>query len=436
MTKFLYNKKLFIHVPLSLLSLYTMLGIDSDIFPLIPSIFSNRATVWINITLLIIAALYIIIAPLFLFKGLKSMKKSMAIVVSLFLIIYIPVLFVIILIPLYEFTCIKILSRDVSLSEFSTLFAGITGLLAFWGVLYSLYISEQRATKVEKESKNRFNEESERNIFFQLLNLHTNKVLAIIYEDNGKHLEGIEAFKKYVEIADKYFFIYYIVKYVEKKYSDISLLQMKEICNTKGVEFKLLKFVCEVYTGSTLYGEERDYELAFIRFRKLMDNRLRYDERILSKELHKRDAFRFIDKEILQLYLDDFPDTFRVTCIERVSDYIYKEYGHITGHYFRNMFYVMRAIKSFSNNEKYVGLFRAQLSRYELALGLFNAVSTNSSKEMIDLLKEFKVFKDIYPDDITIIKILFENDEQQGETRQKKMLRITNSLLDDWRSTN
>lgn len=87
-----------------------------------------------------------------------------------------------------------------------------------------------------------------------------------------------------------------------------------------------------------------------------------------------------------------------------IADVIYKEYGHILGHYFRNMFYVMDTINEFSDKKNYKELFRAQLSRFELTLGLFNAVSSNSSIKMVKLLEEFDVFKDVYPEDLQLLK--------------------------------
>lgn len=64
----------------------------------------------------------------------------------------------------------------------------------------------------------------------------------------------------------------------------------------------------------------------------------------------------------------------------------------------------MDTINEFSDKKNYKELFRAQLSRFELTLGLFNAVSSNSSIKMVKLLEEFDVFKDVYPEDLQLLK--------------------------------
>lgn len=293
-------------------------------------------------------------------------------------------------------------------SNFGAYLGSITGLLAFAGILYSIQQSSISHT-----------ENSERETFFQLLELHTNKMNSVEFKD----AKGAEAFKEYVNMADYLLNIELIKCYVSKQ--TISFDVSKNLKDSNEICY-YLRCLYSIYNNSP-------YDACLKISEKNYYTLMRGD--FLIKVSENVQMCNNLKSEIKKRILIIGKDVNSYQKITEIADKIYKEYGHITGHYFRNMFYVMRYIKGFSNNEKYVGLFRAQLSRYELALGLFNAVSSNSSKEMIDLLKEFEVFKDIYPEDITIIKILFENDEQQRETRQKKMLRITNSLLDDWKST-
>ena len=128
-----------------------------------------------------------------------------------------------------------------------------------------------------------------------------------------------------------------------------------------------------------------------IRDPKYMDDDGRFEiwswARSIEIELLKNENYSYITK-----------------LITMIADVIYKEYGHILGHYFRNMFYVMDTINEFSDKKNYKELFRAQLSRFELTLGLFNAVSSNSSIKMVKLLEEFDVFKDVYPEDLQLLK--------------------------------
>ena len=89
------------------------------------------------------------------------------------------------------------------------------------------------------------------------------------------------------------------------------------------------------------------------------------------------------------------------------GDAMYDTYGHILGHYFRNSYYVMKTIDSFNSNRlnDYRALYRAQFSRYEIALGLINALSSRSSVSMIDFIKKYDILKDLYQPDLYVFKL-------------------------------
>lgn len=86
----------------------------------------------------------------------------------------------------------------------------------------------------------------------------------------------------------------------------------------------------------------------------------------------------------------------------------------------------MDTINNFSDKKNYKELFRAQLSRYELALGVFNAVSSNSSPKMVLLLEEFDIFKDVYPGDLTLLQAAASDMPPQD---------IIRSLLQEYKNT-
>ena len=67
---------------------------------------------------------------------------------------------------------------------------------------------------------------------------------------------------------------------------------------------------------------------------------------------------------------------------------------------------VIDSLESSNRQEiDYRKVFRAQISRYEIALNLFNAIGSRSSLKMVELLEHFELFKDIYKKDFTF----FEN---------------------------
>jgi len=75
----------------------------------------------------------------------------------------------------------------------------------------------------------------------------------------------------------------------------------------------------------------------------------------------------------------------------------YKEYNEIIGHYFRNIYHILKFIKKNSEKKEieidskfYTNILRAQLSNSELALLLLNALSKYGKDELLPLLIEYE----------------------------------------------
>lgn len=413
---FTHRKEIFAHSFFIILSLYIIIANKTSLLPLIPSYFNNEITIWIKHILITAARLYILCIPLLMLIRIKLTRRAHIYGSAVIFFTYITILITVLLIPGYEYMCNIILSRDIGLSEFGSFFAGITGLLAFGGVLISLHVSEKRADKVEKESRDRFTEDSERNIFFQLLELHTNKVNAV--EFNGKR--GAEAFKEFVDIANKNLNLLFIGKTIKMNCTDINKESMIDIYNNNRKLFDMMRVVYKVYFNGRFYTTpiNDDIEIVLANTRNMMKE---INDKKLSSDISKRYEDYFILQH-LQETINEYTE-YKYEYTKIVADFLYKKYGHIFGHYFRNMYYVMDTINNFSDKKNYKELFRAQLSRYELALGVFNAVSSNSSPKMIMLLEEFDIFKDVYPDDLTLL---------QAGTKDSSPLDIIKSMLQDF----
>lgn len=415
---FTHRKEIFAHSFFIILSLYIIIANKTSLLPLIPSFFNNEITSWINFILITAARLYILCIPLLILIRIKLTRRAYIFSLAVIFFTYITILITVLLIPGYEYMCNIILSRDIGLSEFGSFFAGITGLLAFGGVLISLHVSEKRADKVEKESRDRFTEDSERNIFFQLLELHTNKVNAV--EFNGKR--GAEAFKEFVDIANKNLNLLFIGKAIKMNCTDINKESMIDIYNNNRKLFDMMRVVYKVYFNGRFYTTpiNDDIEIVLANTRNMMKE---INDKKLSSDISKRYEDYFILQH-LQETINDYTE-YKYEYTKIVADFLYKKYGHIFGHYFRNMYYVMDTINNFSDKKNYKELFRAQLSRYELALGVFNAVSSNSSPKMIMLLEKFDIFKDVYPDDLTLL---------QSGTNDSSPQDIIKSMLQDFKN--
>lgn len=80
----------------------------------------------------------------------------------------------------------------------------------------------------------------------------------------------------------------------------------------------------------------------------------------------------------------------------------YSSYGHVLGHYFRVLYNIVKFVDeaSIADNEKkrYVNLLRAQLSKYELALLLYNMLSEKGRTDLVRLVKKYNLLKHLEPE--------------------------------------
>lgn len=112
--------------------------------------------------------------------------------------------------------------------------------------------------------------------------------------------------------------------------------------------------------------------------------------------------------------------------IKNSYDLIYRDYGHILGHYFRNMYYILDTIDSFRGDDdykqKYAKLFRAQLSRFEIALIICNAVSSQSTEKVITLLQKYEILNGFYNQDLFCTKDIPNNTINNSQKDKGKIL--------------
>ncbi|KAA6331865.1 hypothetical protein EZS27_019574 [termite gut metagenome] len=290
---------------------------------------------------------------------------------------------------------------------FGSYLGAIIGLLAFLGVLHTIYLSEERHT-----------EDSERSIFFQLIELHRTKFENVIYYDDkeNKEFRGAEAFKRYTEKIDFYFILYIFYLHYEEV-----IVRQTLYFNSPSFIIKLIRKLKEMDGRENLIGDDN---YGYIRRLKnyLKEKKIPIIDPTLEERKSVEDVSIAYYHSLMEKEMRD------------VADFFYKEYGHILGHYFRNMYYVMDTINDFSSGkDKYKKIFRAQISRYEIALGLFNAVSSKSSPMMIKYLREYEIFKDIHPDDVTWLKEIIKKDKQEKVIKEEVNKDYINPLLDQVR---
>lgn len=278
-------------------------------------------------------------------------------------------------------------------SAFGCYFGGIAGLIAFAGVLLSL-------DKSEKNQK----DNSERSYFFELTTLHRAKFEGVEFIESNTSYTGAEAFKKYANQADLYFQHLCFYKYIIQRFdnedeakivNDFYVGNLDVISSIldevkKSIEKEISSNINTLGWSNKKIMEELKVVLGKKKIPLIQQNLTSKVEAIIQS---------IPQEEKLNIFLE---------YMREVSDAIYDKFGHVLGHYFRNNFYAMRIIDGFDggSSNDFKQLFRAQISRYEIALGLYNALSSKSSVNMIALLKKYDIFKDLYQKDIYIFSVL------------------------------
>jgi len=81
-------------------------------------------------------------------------------------------------------------------------------------------------------------------------------------------------------------------------------------------------------------------------------------------------------------------------------EYFYEKYGHILGHYFRNMYYVLRYADKTRRSKYFARIYRAQLSRYELAMLFYNIMGPYTSSAFNRLVFKYEMLDGLYGPDL------------------------------------
>lgn len=351
---------------------------------------------------------------------------------------------VIIMIVLYigVFWNSKLSKNSSDWGNFGSYIGSITGLLAFIGVLYTIEINIEH-----------HEQDSEQNKFFNLLNLHRDKMYNIEFTTTSAKMisiKGPDAFKKYTNFANTAFKILVLTDIFNETILKKPFDKYKILDNLYHKDENLFETIA--LTGRLIhYNPDVNYKIpSKYLFDELEESivSINGDHSKKATDIKAIDGIKILEKITLSQTLDSNLNYIEpyikqkidehiqgmdiselVSIVMRSADYIYEEYGHFTGHYFRNMYYVMDTIQGFRTKDNYMNMYRAQLSRYELALGVYNAMSSRSSLQMIKLLEDFDIFKDVFKDDVLFVKALCNktNEKKQYEKKQNEIIK---DLLD------
>lgn len=116
-----------------------------------------------------------------------------------------------------------------------------------------------------------------------------------------------------------------------------------------------------------------------------------------------RNCFKYFYKRF-RSHFTVFSDTSdKLDQISRTNDKLFEEHQADLGHYFRNLYNIIKFVKNSSVEDKrlYTNLIRAQLSSFELALLFYNCLGDIGREKFKPLVEEFALLKNM-PDGILI----------------------------------
>ena len=264
-----------------------------------------------------------------------------------------------------------------SWAEFGSFLSPIISILAFTGLLYSI-----------KLTRNQFQQQSEENSFFNLINLHVNKVIKIT---GGKRLEleGMEAFKYYVSEFET---IYNTKCY---DYARSAMAYETDKLPNLGYQFLYKKLT---HGKECVFAGEKE-------IKHVLDYFMHHDnDRWEALKSFVNESCSPLDREELQnigaLVFEDSSAEFRIKKLSNIYELFYDKYGHMLGHYFRNMYYVLDYVDKTKQSRFFNRIYRAQLSRYELAMLFYNIMGPYTSTAFNRLVFKYDMLDDLFGPDL------------------------------------
>jgi len=258
--------------------------------------------------------------------------------------------------------------------EFGSYFGGVTGplisVMAFIGLLKSISLT-----------KKQFEIQSQESTFFNLVNLHDRKVDKV----NSAFLTENDSFKYLCEM------------YYQKYDSVCKNVALNAIVDTPDA---LPDYTYHNYVVNLL-GLRKDFNTegikkCLIEFVNRFETKFEVENNIQMKIHHMVDKKNAVLVETGKDLIRKMSVSERVLLLSKAYDSFYDEYGHISGSYIRNVYYVLLHSKKCFKGLQYAKVFRAQLSRYEISLIYLNMLSSYCRPDFLILIKDFDILNGLY----------------------------------------
>lgn len=262
--------------------------------------------------------------------------------------------------------------------EFGSYFGGVTGplisIMAFIGLLKSISLT-----------KKQFEIQSQESTFFNLLNLHDRKVDKVSSAFPTKD----DSFKY---LCEMYF----------EKYDSVCINEaLKAIVDTPHAlpEYTYQNYVANLI-GVREGSNTEEIKKYLIEFVNRFETKLEVNNNIQMKIHYMVDKRNAVLVETGRYLIKQMSVSERVLLLSKAYDRFYDEYGHISGSYIRNVYYVLLHSKNCFKGLQYAKVFRAQLSRYEISLIYLNMLSSYCQPDFLSLIKDFDILNGLYLNDL------------------------------------
>lgn len=283
----------------------------------------------------------------------------------------------------------KLSNSQSNWGAFGEYFAGTFGtvisLLALIGLIFSIEMT-----------KRQFRRQSEESTFFNLLNLHINKVNNLVLDETHKGYNSFEQYRHLFEAEVRK----HLINDARFRY----VKQPDAISNRAATLFgrymnSQFPTIAAFHNFSTQHCTTEEEKIVF---QYLLDKKEEDRDEIIKESF----GFPFpkeVAEELYNIglgYYMDYSLKEKAEFLHNTFEHFYDDYGQFFGHYFRNMHHILRYVKTTETAKDYIKIYRAQLSRFELAALFYNYMGSNVGTEFISNIYEMKMFKGIYTSDL------------------------------------
>lgn len=298
-------------------------------------------------------------------------------------------------------------------------FCAFTAAISTFGAFITATNNANKAEKRAEKAENRYINDSNRDLFFRLLELYQRQTDIFSYKEQ----KGINAFKEYSLKANEYLALYIALnKLIEidvNKYMYLETVSNKE----KECVLNLYKEIKVEFKDEPIFDDD---EIEVIPNNHTLKKMIK---RIIKNNYNITNCrVAFYSRIWCDYIIQTKNNNELYNSINYIANLVYEKNSYFTGQYFRNINCLMEMIQSFEEKEKYAVIFKAQLSRYELLLLFFLTFSNQSNGSVNHYIDEYGIFDNLCYKDIVIFS--FKRNETFRDLIQELLKEQSNKTID------